>query len=116
MSTRKGRPGNRLDRVRRLLDGLGYTARKVEGWRENAGCAGVDPELFYPEGAGPVVRAQVQAAKRICAGCPVRELCLAEVMGSEDPALRWGVSGGLSAAERAELFAAQRRERLGEVA
>lgn len=115
MSARKGRPENRLARVRQTLDDLGFTARRDEGWRGRAACAGSDPELFYPEGAGPVVREQIEAAKRICAGCPVRELCLAEVMGSEDPGLRWGVVGGLSAAERAQMFAA-RREQLGEVA
>jgi WhiB family redox-sensing transcriptional regulator len=112
---RKGRPDARLARVRRTLDELGFTARRVEGWRELAECAGSDPELFYPEGAGPAVRAQVDTAKRICAGCPVRELCLAEVMGSEDPGLRWGVAGGLSASERSQVFAA-RRVQLGEVA
>lgn len=103
-----GRTGARDHRVRRLLGELGFTGAGVAGWRERAACRGVEPEVFYPVGAGPLVRDAVAEAKRVCAGCPVRELCLADSMASEDPALRWGVTGGLSAPERAELFSVQR--------
>lgn len=104
-----GRAGARDRRVRRLLGELGFIGAGVDGWRERAACRGVEPEVFYPVGAGPVVAAQVAEAKRVCTGCPVRELCLADAMASEDPALRWGVTGGLSATERGELFGRQRR-------
>lgn len=105
----KARAGARSLRLRAVLAELGFTGASVAVWRERAGCRGTDPELFYPVGAGPLIREQVEHAKQVCAGCPVREFCLADVMGTEDPALRWGVIGGLSADERAELFARQRR-------
>jgi WhiB family transcriptional regulator, redox-sensing transcriptional regulator len=76
-------------------------------WHLNAACAGTDPEIFYPLDLGPD-SAGVAAAKQICAVCPVRAQCLADVMGAEDPARRWGISGGTTPAERAALFAAQR--------
>jgi WhiB family redox-sensing transcriptional regulator len=105
-----GVTGERSRRVRQLLDSLGFHAPADQHWRERAACCGVDPELFFPAGAGPVVAAQVERAKRVCAGCPVRELCLADVMAWEDPALRWGVVGGLSPDERAELLERRRLE------
>jgi WhiB family redox-sensing transcriptional regulator len=76
-------------------------------WHLDAACAGVDPEVFYPLDltAGS---AGVTAAKEVCAVCPVRAQCLADVMAAEDPARRWGISGGTTPAERSALFAAQR--------
>ncbi|AEA27659.1 transcription factor WhiB [Pseudonocardia dioxanivorans CB1190] len=73
-------------------------------WREAAACAwpGVDPEAFYPLDLDPAGLA-VTAARRICGACPVRGLCLADVMASEDPARRWGVIAGLTPEERTEL-------------
>lgn len=103
------RLGVRAQRVRRLLDGLGFVGAGVAGWRVDAACVGEDPEVFFPVGVGPALVERVDTAKQVCAGCPVRELCLADVMASEDPAARWGVLGGLSAGERAELFAARRQ-------
>jgi WhiB family transcriptional regulator, redox-sensing transcriptional regulator len=76
-------------------------------WHLDAACVGADPEIFYPLDLGQD-SAGVAAAKRICAGCPVRAQCLADVMAAEDPARRWGISGGATPAERAALFAAQR--------
>jgi WhiB family redox-sensing transcriptional regulator len=76
-------------------------------WHLDAACAGADPETFYPLDLAPDSGA-VAAAKQVCAGCPVRAECLADVMAAEDPARRWGISGGTTPAERAALFAAQR--------
>jgi hypothetical protein len=76
-------------------------------WHLDAACTGVDPEIFYPLDLGPD-SAGVAAAKRICAVCPVRAQCLADVMAAEDPARRWGISGGTTPDERAALFATQR--------
>jgi WhiB family transcriptional regulator, redox-sensing transcriptional regulator len=108
--------GARTQRLRRVLGGLGFTAPADSRWRERAACVGVDPELFYPVGTGEQLLVQVEAAKRVCAGCPVRRECLADVMGSEDPGQRWGICGGLSPAERSELFAAHRASGAREVA
>lgn len=83
----------------RITDtGLSY--QRGEDWREEALCAQVDPELWYPEkGETP------NPAKRICAVCPSRRPCLEDAMRSETGGrtTRFGVSGGLSSHERAAL-------------
>lgn len=76
-------------------------------WRRAAVCAQVDPELFYPVDETPRSPA-ITGALRVCAGCPVRAICLADTMASEDPARRWGVIGGTTPAQRTLLFAASR--------
>jgi Transcription factor WhiB. len=60
-------------------------------WRHRAVCARVDPETFFPIDTGDDAGARISAAKRVCAGCPVRSTCLNDVMGWEDPA-----DGGVS--------------------
>jgi WhiB family redox-sensing transcriptional regulator len=98
------------------LDALGFVPPAEQDWRERAVCREVDPELFYPVGVGAQVAEQTRQARQVCVGCPVRRVCLADVMASEDPGLRWGVAGGLSAPERAALFTARRNEQVGKVA
>lgn len=73
------------------------------GWRARAACADVsDPEVFFPVAeSGPVLLAQVAAAKAVCARCPVREECLRWALDG----LVAGVAGGLTADERRELRA-----------
>ena len=66
-----------------------------EPWKAQANCAGVDPDLFFPERGD-----SVKAAKAVCQGCAVRAECL-------DYALRlgikFGVFGGKSERERRAL-------------
>lgn len=76
-------------------------------WHLDAACVGVDPETFYPLNLDPTGPA-VTAARRVCADCPVQLACLLDVMAGEDPAMRWGVTAGLTPTERAALFAGQR--------
>lgn len=76
-------------------------------WRQDAECADVNPETFYPLDLDPHGPA-VTAAREICAGCPVRPACLLDVMTGEDPARRWGVTAGLTPDERAAVFAGRR--------
>ncbi|QJY46268.1 WhiB family transcriptional regulator [Pseudonocardia broussonetiae] len=76
-------------------------------WRQLAACAAADPETFYPLDLTPTGPA-VTAARRICTGCPVRVPCLADVMASESPARRWGITAGLTPDERTALFLGQR--------
>lgn len=66
-------------------------------WALRAACRGIDLEDFFTES-----RTGVRRAKSICAGCPVRRRCLAEALRAED-ASRYGVYGGLTAAERTKL-------------
>ncbi len=49
-------------------------------------CWSADPELFFAEEPD-----SVEAAKRLCASCPVREHCLAQALARAEP---WGVWGG----------------------
>lgn len=81
-----------------------------ENWRVDALCArpGTDPELFFPIESAANAPARIAAAKRVCAACPVRTACLGDLMRWEDPARRWGVVGGTTAAERDALHALQR--------
>jgi WhiB family redox-sensing transcriptional regulator len=72
-------------------------------WQLRAACADdeVSPDLFFPppgdDGA---------AAKRVCAGCSVREACLS---WATETKVEHGVFGGLSWSERKALRAASRR-------
>jgi WhiB family redox-sensing transcriptional regulator len=76
-------------------------------WRDAAACVHEDPEIFYPVDETPNSPA-IARAKQVCAGCPMRKVCLADVMAWEDPMRRWGVTGGLTASERAARFARDR--------
>jgi WhiB family redox-sensing transcriptional regulator len=75
-------------------------------WRDQAACPGVDPNVMVPRVENDVT---TEAALRVCAGCPVREPCLAAAL--KDPNLL-GVWGGLTTRERRELRAeGARREK-----
>lgn len=66
----------------------------MSGWRDEASCIGMNPNLFYPEQAGtipPIVK--------ICKDCPVRKDCLEEGIHRNE----WGWWGGVSAAERSVI-------------
>ncbi len=65
---------------------------------ENAACRGLDPELFYAEGAAAIAR-----AKTLCGSCRVQRECLDWAVRREE----FGVWGGTTARERS----AMRRER-----
>ena len=95
--------------VKLALRQLLFDGDLVPTWHVFAACRGVDREVFFPP-AGPHAALQVQAAKRVCRGCPVRAACLADVMGWEQPSRRHGVAGGLSSADRHRLH---RRIRTG---
>ena len=49
-------------------------------------CHAADPDLWFAE--SPV---DLERAKTLCAGCPVRRQCLAEALDRAEP---WGVWGG----------------------
>jgi len=66
-------------------------------WRSAAACLLADPDLFFPiSSAGPAER-QIARAKKICAGCPVRQECL-EFALSHDQA--YGIWGGTTPEDR----------------
>jgi WhiB family redox-sensing transcriptional regulator len=91
-----------------LFDGHG-----LPDWHHHAACQDQDPELFF---ADPSDTQQIQTAKQICAGCPVRSACLADVMDWEQPSSRYGVVGGLSAQERRQLHRTRQSAKSGAAA
>lgn len=64
----------------------------TESWTDQALCATVDPELWFPE-KGALNR----EAKRICGGCPVAAECLEYALARNE---RYGIWGGYSELQR----------------
>lgn len=82
-------------------------------WQERAACRALPVGLFYPSGPmSNTLIAQTEKATRVCAGCPVRQACLADALVEErgvSAGDREGVRGGLTGRER---FALSRGRRL----
>lgn len=74
-------------------DLLGIANR--EPWQDQALCAQVDPEIFFPDKSG-----SARQAKAICATCPVQTRCLEFALERNE---RYGVFGGMTERERQEL-------------
>jgi WhiB family redox-sensing transcriptional regulator len=70
----------------------------MEDWTDHAACRGERTAVFYPE-HGQTHR----HAKRICAGCPVRQICLGVALANGEA---FGVWGGLNELERRQLRSA----------
>lgn len=67
-------------------------------WDE-AVCATVDMDLFFPERAGKD-QPKSQQVKAICASCPIRAKCLQFALDENE---QFGIWGGLSYRERLQL-------------
>jgi WhiB family transcriptional regulator, redox-sensing transcriptional regulator len=66
-------------------------------WRSAASCLLADPDLFFPiSAAGPSER-QIAQAKKICAGCPVRQECLEFALSNDQS---YGIWGGMTPEDR----------------
>jgi WhiB family redox-sensing transcriptional regulator len=63
---------------------------------DDAACAEVTPDVFFPEFGNNHSR---QAIK-ICDACPVKLLCLEYALGNEEV---WGIWGGLTPNQRKRL-------------
>ena len=61
-------------------------------WKAQGACRWVDPELFFPTSD-----LEAEPAKRVCAGCVVRQRCLDHALATREAE---GVWGGLTPAER----------------
>ena len=77
----------------------------TSSWRDFAACRGVDPAVFHPDDEEDKEFA-AEEAKAICAGCPVREVCLEHAIAVRE---KHGVWGGLTARERRRLIRRRRR-------
>lgn len=70
---------------------------------DDARCVEVDPELFFPE-LDSLWR--IAAAKKICAGCPVKIDCLEYALANK---FKEGIYGGTSPTERHRLLMGKRK-------
>lgn len=66
-------------------------------WADRAACRGRSVNDFFTTD-----KRRVEQIKNVCASCEVRNLCLDEALRAEDTS-RYGIYGGLTAAERDEL-------------
>lgn len=82
-------------------------------WHTDAACAGMDPDIFYPNDPQPIGRPTNPAkpdgyaqARTVCGRCPVRDQCLQDAMTEESGQgahNRHGMRGGLTGDERYRL-------------
>lgn len=71
-------------------------------WRDDALCAQVDTDAFFPDKGG-----SPRVAKTICGKCPVREACLEFSIENN---ITEGVWGGLSGLQRRPLISARHKK------
>lgn len=78
----------------------------VWDWQLAGACRGQSSVLFFhPDGErGSARRRRQEAAKAVCARCPVLEACLRHAVAVHEP---YGVWGGMSEEERARLLSTQ---------
>ncbi len=76
-------------------------------WQYEGACRSADPEVFFhPEGErGGTRRRRDEAAKAVCATCPVIVKCREHALTVHEP---YGVWGGLSEDERSAIIAERR--------
>lgn len=94
----------------RLNPSLGdaFVVPEAPDWHARRGCAGSDPEMFFPG----VIPTLVDNAKKVCAACPVRAQCLQTALENNE---EFGIFGGTTEVERRPLRAAY-KQTLREVA
>ncbi|MFI5735861.1 WhiB family transcriptional regulator [Kribbella sp. NPDC051587] len=63
---------------------------RAAGWILAAACREEDPELFFPIGTTGPSLLQAEAAKRVCARCPVQPDCLDWALETGQDAGIWG--------------------------
>ncbi len=81
------------------LDAEALTAVDTSGqWYLHGACRGLDAAIFYPE---PDVVEDVARGLAVCAGCDVRETCLAHALGRRELT---GIWGGTTERERRQVL------------
>lgn len=71
-----------------------WTRPASTDWMMDAACRGLPTEWWFPSAAGSPT-AENRTARRICAGCPVRDRC-----GEHGRGERWGIWGDLNRESR----------------
>ncbi len=78
-------------------------------WRSQALCSDeANTKLFFPVGVTGLAEIQIEDAKAVCQGCPVKAACLEFAITTNQ---EYGVWGGTSEDERRVLRRAWRAER-----
>ena len=80
-------------------------------WKLKAKCRGLDTDMFFPEKGGDI-RGKIDAAKAVCAECPVRVDCLDYALGfiTGNFISLPGIYGGLTEMERRRLWRLTRQQ------
>ncbi len=75
----------------------------VWAWQQHGACRDVDPDVFFhPSGErGPDKEDRDQAARAVCATCPVITDCRRHALAVREP---YGVWGGLTIEDRERLI------------
>jgi WhiB family redox-sensing transcriptional regulator len=81
-------------------------------WQYEGSCRRVDPAVFFhPEGErGPARRRRDEAAKAVCASCPVITQCRQHALTVREP---YGVWGGMTEDEREAYYAQAKKAAAG---
>ncbi len=73
-----------------------------EAWAEKGSCArALNPDAWFPE-RGEANTPELRLALRVCADCPVRDLCLKEAL-AQGPSCE-GIWGGTRQSERRKMI------------
>ena len=89
-----------------VIDDPRMSAPLKEEWQDDALCAQVGTEIFFPKKGGTTLD-----AKLICEGCDVILECLEYALANEH-SMRNGIFGGLSERERRKLVKLMEEEPL----
>ncbi len=81
---------------------------ELPAWRAEAACVDHDPEYFFPVGTTGPAAEQAEAAKTVCATCPVVTSCLSYALDTGQDA---GVWGGTTEDERRQIRRKRRQAR-----
>ncbi len=77
------------------------TTPRAPYWGDDAACKDANPDNFFPDSYRGIDAFAVQAAKKVCARCPVADACLHAALERRETE---GVWGGLDPDERRELL------------
>ncbi len=79
-------------------------------WQEQAACRTLPTEMFFfPDGErGPRRKSRENAAKAVCASCPVIQACRKQALELHEP---YGIWGGLSEDDRLAIINRKSSER-----
>jgi len=84
-------------------------------WQQDAACRDLPTEMFFhPDGErGPNRRNRVNAAKAVCATCPVIQACRKQALQLHEP---YGIWGGMSEEDRLNIISQRQDPKAIEIA